>query len=200
MGIWNIVRNMRSGARRDSMKWRDSWHIVALVALVCLCMSAISCCPCRKAGATTIVEVQRDSVYITHYDTLRVVERDTMWMQRIEQSHDRVMTKADTSYLENAYCESTASVDTLGILTHTLDTKEYAMLPVRYIERERVVRDTIYHYKDSTNTTERNETIITEVKKVAWYDKALRWVSLGLLCVVLWQNRKLFIKFLKLWI
>ena len=175
---------------------RKAFFIVVISLVV-----AVACCPCRKAGATIIVDkVARDSIYINHYDTLRIVERDTMWLERIEQSHDRVMTKADTSYLENAYCESTASVDTLGILTHTLDTKEYAMLPVRYIERERVVRDTIYHYKDSANTTERNETIIKEVKKVAWYDKALRWVSLGLLCVVLWQNRKLFIKFLKLWI
>lgn len=176
------------------MKWRDFWYFVALVALVCLCMSVVSCCPSRKAGATTIVE--RDSVYINHYDTLRIVERDTMWLERIVQSHDRVMTKADTSYLENAYCESTASVDTLGILTHTLDTKERAMLPVRYVERERIVRDTIMQYRDVV----RENTIVKEVRKVKWYDKALRWVCLALFVVVLWQNRKLFIKFLKLWI
>lgn len=169
--------------------------------IVVLSMVAVACCPCRKAGTSTIVDkVERDSTYINHYDTLRIVERDTMWMARIEQSHDRVMVKASHSYLENAYCTSSADVSEEGILTHTLDTRDSAMLPVRVIHRDRVVRDTIYRYKDSANTAERNETIIKEVKKVAWYDKALRWVSLGLLCVVLWQNRKLFIKFLKLWI
>lgn len=175
---------------------RKAFFIVVLSLVV-----AVACCPCRKAGATTIVDkVARDSIYINHYDILRIVERDTMWLERIEQSHDRVMVKASHSYLENAYCESTASVDSLGILTHTLDTRDSALLPVRTIYRERAVRDSISRHKDSANTTERNETIIKEVKKVAWYDKALRWVSLGLLCVVLWQNRKLFIKFLKLWI
>lgn len=168
---------------------RKAFFIVVLSLVV-----AVACCPCRKAGATTIVE--RDSVYINHYDTLRIVERDTMWLERIEQSHDRVMTKADTSYLENAYCESTASVDTLGILTHTLDTKERAMLPVHYVERERIVRDTIIQYRDVV----RENTIVKEVRKVKWYDKTLRWVCLALFVVVIWQNRKLFIKFLKLWI
>ena len=168
---------------------RKAFFIVVISLVV-----AVACCPCRKAGATTIVE--SDSVYITHYDTLRIVERDTMWLERIDQSHDRVMTKADTSYLENAYCESTASVDTLGILTHTLDTKDRAMLPVRYVERERIVCDTIMQYRDVA----RENTIVKEVRKVKWYDKILRWVCLALFVVVLWQNRKLFIKFLKLWI
>lgn len=171
---------------------RKAFFIVVLSLVV-----AVACCPCRKAGTSTIVDkVERDSVYINHYDTLRIVERDTMWLERIEQSHDGVMTKADTSYLENAYCESTASVDTLGILMHTLDTKECAMLPVRYVERERIVRDTIMHYRDVV----RENTIVKEVRKVKWYDKTLRWVCLALFVVVLWQNRKLFIKFLKLWI
>lgn len=173
----------------------------AFFIVVLSLVGAVACCPCRKAGATTIVDKElRDSIYINHYDTMRIVERDTMWLERIEQSHDRVMVNASHSYLENAYCTSSADVSEEGILTHTLDTRDSAMLPVRYIERERVVRDTIFRYRNKTNVSESNNTIIKEVKKVAWYDKALRWASLGLLCVVLWQNRKLFIKFLKLWI
>lgn len=171
---------------------KQAFFIVVLSLVV-----AVACCPCRKAGATTIVDkVERDSIYINHYDTLRIVERDTMWLERIEQSHDRVMVNANTSYLENVYCESMASVDTLGILTHTLDTKERAMLPVRYVERERIVRDTIMQYRDVV----RENTIVKEVSKVKWYDKTLRWLCLALFVMALWQNRKLFIKFLKLWI
>ena len=173
----------------------------AFFIVVLSLVGAVACCPCRKAGATTIVDKElRDSIYINHYDTMRIVERDTMWLERIEQSHDRVMVKASRSYLENAYCTSSADVSEEGILTHTLDTRDSALLPVRVIYRDRVVRDTIFRYRNKTNVSESNNTIIKEVKKVAWYDKALRWVSLGLLCVVLWQNRKLFIKFLKLWI
>ena len=144
-------------------------------------------------------KTERDSVYINHYDTLRIVERDTMWLERIEQSHDRVMVKADTSYLENAYCKSTASVDTLGILTHTLDTRDSAMLPVRVIHRDRVVRDTIFRYRDKANTSVSNNTIVKEVKKVTWYDKCLRIISAALFIIVLWQNRKRIIQIISLW-
>lgn len=174
---------------------RKAFFIVALSLVV-----AVACCPCRKAGATTIVDkVERDSTYINHYDTLRIVERDTMWMARIEQSHDRVMVKASHSYLENAYCTSSADVSEEGILTHTLDTRDSALLPVRVIHRDRVVRDTIFRYRDKTNVSESNHTIIKEVKKVAWYDKALRIISAALFIIVLWQNRKRIIQIISLW-
>ena len=174
---------------------RKTFFIVVLSLVV-----AVACCPCRKAGTSTIVDkTERDSVYINHYDTLRIVERDTMWLERIEQSHDRVMVKADTSYLENAYCKSTASVDTLGILTHTLDTRDSAMLPVRVIHRDRVVRDTIFRYRDKANTSVSNNTIVKEVKKVTWYDKCLRIISAALFIIVLWQNRKRIIQIISLW-
>ena len=174
---------------------RKAFFIVVLGLVV-----AVACCPCRQAGATTIVDkMERDSVYINHYDTLRIVERDTMWLERIEQSHDKVMVKVDTSHLENAYCESTASVDTLGILTHTLDTKERAMLPVRYVHVERIVRDTVIRYRNKTNTSVSNNTIVKEVKKVAWYDKCLRIISAALFIIVLWQNRKRIIQLISLW-
>lgn len=171
-----------------------SFSIVVLVS----CLVAVACCPCRKAGATTIVDkMERDSVYINHYDTLRIVERDTMWLERIEQSHDRVMVNASHSYLENAYCTSSADVSEEGTLTHTLDTRDSALMPVRTIYRDRVVRDTVIRLKDRVDV--KQEIMIREVRKVTWYDKCLRVISAALFIIVLWQNRKRIIQIISLW-
>lgn len=147
-------------------------------------LGAVACCPCRKAGATTIVEVQRDSVYITHYDTMRVVERDTMWMERLEQSHDRVTIKASSSYLDNDYCISTAEVDEEGALTHTLDTRDSALLPVRTIYRDRVVRDTVIRLKDRLDA--KAEIEVREVRVTTWWQRTqivALWLLLGALAI-----------------
>lgn len=152
--------------------------------IVIVFLGAVACCPCRKAGTTTIVEVQRDSVYITHYDTLRVVERDTMWMERLEQSHDRVTIKASSSYLDNDYCITTAEVDEEGRLTHTLDTRDSAMLPVRTIYRDRIVRDTVIRLKDRLDT--KAEIEVREVRVTTWWQRTqivALWLLLGALAI-----------------
>lgn len=181
---------MRSGGLIATM--RKALAVIAILYLT------VACCPCRKAGASTIVDkVERDSVYVAHYDTLRIVERDTMWLERIEQSHDRVMVNASRSYLENAYCYTSADVNEDGVLTHTLDTRDSALLPVRYEYRERVVRDTIY--RNGMNVSNSRTTRVKEVRKAAWYDKCLRIVSAALFVIVLWQNKKRIIQLIHLW-
>lgn len=161
---------------------RKAFFIVVLSLVV-----AVACCPCRKAGATTIVDkVERDSIYINHYDTLRIVERDTMRLERIEQSHDRVMVKASHSYLENAYCTSSADVSEDGILTHTLDTRDSAMLPVRTIYRERVVRDTLARDKSNKDTSVDVEVQERVVREMTWWGKTqiiALWVLLAILAI-----------------
>lgn len=159
----------------------------AFFIVVLGCLVAVACCPCRKAGAATIVDkVERDSVYINHYDTMRIVERDTMWLERIEQSHDRVMVNASHSYLENAYCTSSADVSEEGILTHTLDTRDSALLPVRVIYRDRVVRDTIYRNKSNKDTSTSTEVQERVVRKMTWWGKTqiiALWVLLAILAI-----------------
>lgn len=159
----------------------------AFFIVVLSLVGAVACCPCRKAGATTIVDkVERDSIYINHYDTLRIVERDTMWLERIEQSHDRVMVKASHSYLENAYCTSSADVGEDGILTHTLDTRDSAMLPVRTIYRERVVRDTLSRDKSNKDTSTSTEVQERVVREMTWWGKTqiiALWVLLAILAI-----------------
>lgn len=155
-----------------------------------------ACCPCRQAGTATAV-ADKDSTYTAHHDIVRITMRDTMTLQPLAQWHERVKVEAKHSHLENAYCASTASVDEEGMLTHTLDTRDSALLPSRVVYRDRVVRDTIYRFKDRIDT--KVETIIKIERKVHWYDKIIRVVCIGLAVVVLWQNRKRIMTIFRLW-
>ena len=136
-----------------------------IVVLVGYFLSAVACCPCREVGVTDTAFL-RDSTTIVRYDTTKVVVRDTIIVQRLEQSSERIETYAQHSTLSNDYCISTADIEADGLLRHTLRTKDSAMLPARVVEAERIVRDTIYH-----NTSESAESTITRQVK-----KPLSWV------------------------
>lgn len=185
---------MRSGGMIAAIR-----KVLAVIAIVYL---TVACCPCRKAGASTIVDkVDRDSIYITHYDTLRIVERDTLWLERIEQSHDRVMVDASHSYLENTYCYTTADVNEYGILTHSLDTRDSALLPVRYVYMERVVRDTVYRYRDKAEN--KSATHTREVRKASLWQRTqiiALWVLLGVLAITYRRQILSLVKRIILWI
>lgn len=144
---------------------------------IVVCVAAVACCPCRKAGVTqsvSDVERIRDSVYVHHYDTVRVVERDTLRLAPINQWHESVSLKASYSYLENEYCTTTASMNELGILTHTLNTRPSAMLPVRLVEVTQVERDSAYvSQATASETATTSEQIIErKIKKpLSWFVK-----------------------------
>lgn len=143
---------------------------------IVVCVAAVACCPCRKAGVTqSVSEVERvrDSVYVYHYDTLRVVERDTLRHTPINQWHESVSLKASHSYLENEYCTTTASVSELGILTHRLDTRDSATLPVRLVEVRKVERDTIYmSLATASESSSEIERIVERKAPLSWFVKA----------------------------
>ena len=64
---------------------------------IVVCVAAVACCPCKKIGVTqTVSDVERirDSVYVHHYDTVRVVERDTLRLAPINQWHESVTLSA----------------------------------------------------------------------------------------------------------
>lgn len=154
---------------------------------------AVACCPCQKVGTTETVFV-RDTVISTYVDTLRVVERDTIYLQRLEQSHDRVQGVA-SSYLENNYCTSSAWMGDDGKLNHTLDTRDSALLPARIIYRDRVLLNE-FTWSSRVNVS-RVKT--REVAKSKWYDKVIRRVCIGLAIIVILQNRKRIMRLVKLW-
>lgn len=133
--------------------------------IVLIILGGAACCPCREVGATEAVFFA-DSTKIVHIDTMRVEVRDTIIVQRLEQSSERIETYAQHSTLSNDYCTSTADIEADGLLRHSLRTKDSAMLPARVVEVERIVRDTIYR-----NTSESAERVVTRQVK-----KPLSWV------------------------
>lgn len=140
---------------------RKHIFIVVLVGF----LLAVACCPCREVGATDTAFLRDSTIYV-RYDTTKVVVRDTIIVQRLEQSNERIETYAQHSTLSNDYCITTADIEADGLLRHSLRTKDSAMLPARVVEAERIVRDTIYH-----NTSESAESTITRQVK-----KPLSWV------------------------
>lgn len=125
----------------------------------------VACCPCQKVGTTEAVFFA-DSTKIVHIDTMRVQVRDTIIVQRLDQSDERIETYRQSSLLSNKYCITTAVIEGDGKLLHHLYTRDSAMLPARVVEVERIVRDTIYH-----NTSESAERVVTRQVK-----KPLSWV------------------------
>lgn len=165
----------------------------ALFLIVFVLGGAVGCCPCREVGVTETVFV-RDTVLSTYIDTMRVVERDTIYLQRLEQSHDRVQGVA-SSHLENDYCTSSAWVGDDGKLNHTLDTRDSALLPGRIVYRDRVLLNS-FSWSSRTNISKIKT---REVAKSKWYDKAIRRVCIGLAIIVILQNRKRIMRLVKLW-
>ena len=149
---------------------------MALVALVCLCMSVVACCPCRKLGES-VESIERDSTYVVRHDTVHIVERETIALRPLMPSHDHIITQAQYSRLDNAYCTSTAEIDTEGLLRHSLDTKDSALMPVHYQRVEHIVRDTVVRWR----TKNRAEVKVKEVVRSAWYDRFIRLACIGFL-------------------
>ena len=169
---------------------------VALAIFACACASTK-----EVVSTTTSADVQRDSIYITHYDTIRIVERDTFRLAQLEQWHDRVMTRG-LSTLQNPYCTTTAEVDSDGYLRHTLDTKSEASFPVRIVEVERIVRDTISINTQSSNTTTNStqSTLIKKVKKpMSWIVKTQIIGFWLLVAGIIIKNRKTIIRVFSGW-
>lgn len=138
--------------------------LTALFFIV-LVLGGIACCPCREVGATEAVFFA-DSAKIVHIDTMRVEVRDTIIVQSLEHSNERIETYKQSSLLSNKYCITTAVIEGDGKLLHHLYTRDSAMLPARIVEVERIVRDTIYR-----NTSESAERVVTRQVK-----KPLSWV------------------------
>ena len=151
------------------------------IVLVLVFLVAVACCPCKNAGASAVVNAT-DSTYVAHHNIVRMLMRDTMLMRPIRQSHDRNVTKEQFSELSNDYCTSTAEVDSDGLLHHTLDTRDSAMLPVRTVTRDSIVRDTVFSDRDRAET----RTGVKEVRKVTWWQRTqsiLLWTLLGILAI-----------------
>lgn len=168
---------------------------------IVVCVAAVACCPCRKIGATASVDIEhvRDSVYVQHVDTLRVVERDTLYLAPINQWHNSVTLASSYSFLENEYCTSRASIDSMGILTHTLDTRDSATMPVRIREVYRFVADSVATSNETTAQSASTTTIERRVKHITWWQRT-QIVGFWLLAAaIVVKYRKVIIKLFTGW-
>lgn len=168
---------------------------------IVVCVVAVACCPCRKIGATASVDIEhvRDSVYVQRIDTLRVVERDTIHRAPINQWHNSVSLAASYSFLENEYCTSNASVDSVGVLTHTLDTRDSATMPVRIREVYKLVVDSVYVSKDAEAQSTQVATIEYRVKHVTWWQRTQIVALWVLVAAIVIKYRKVIIKVITGW-
>lgn len=166
-----------------------------LIVVFCLVVVA-GCCPCRVAGTATTVN---DSIYTARFEKVRIIIRDTMRLQAIAQSHEKNITEEQLSELSNDYCVSIAEVDSRGLLHHTLDTKDSAMLPVRIIIRDSIIRDTVFRYIDKIE----RQVVVKEVRKVTWWQRTqsiLLWALLGILAIRYRKEILSLIRRIVLWI
>lgn len=168
---------------------------------IVVCVAAVACCPCRKIGATASVDIEhvRDSVYVHHVDTLRVVERDTLYLAPINQWHNSVTLAASYSFLENEYCTSSASVDSVGVLTHTLDTRDSATLPVRIREVYKFVADSVATSSEATAQSASTTTIERRVKHITWWQRTQIVALWVLVTAIVIKYRKVIIKVILGW-
>lgn len=156
---------------------------------------AVACCPCREVGVTDTAFL-RDSTIFVRYDTTKVVVRDTIIVQGLEQSSERIETYAQHSTLSNDYCISTAEIEADGLLRHSLRTRDSAMLPARVVEVERIVRDSTS--RERTENTERTEVKQTK-KPLTKFVKAQIVGFWVLLAVTIIRLRKTLIRLFSGW-
>lgn len=102
---------------------------------------ATGCGVCKRAEtraekSDSVAVVVRDSV-IVRYDTVRI---------DLPRESERIVTIEQASRLENSVAESEASIDTLGLLHHSLTTKKSFVSPVK---TKVEVRDSIVYVTHS---------------------------------------------------
>ena len=173
-------------------------------AVLILALFLAGCATSRKVSSNMEeVTIERDSIYISHIDTICIIKRDTVYRDRIIQSHDKVATIERKSYLENEYCTSSARIDTMGMLFHTLDTRDSAMLPRRIEYRTRYVSDTMYIAREDKHDKRTDKVQTVEVKHTTWWQKTqiiALWTLLGILAIKYRKQIYALIKKIILWI
>lgn len=137
---------------------------------------AVSCGTQRKAMDTEI----RDSTRVV-VRTERIETIDTVYVELPRQS-EKVAVKDSSSHLENDVAVSDASIDSLGFLHHSLETKPRRLPVPSKTTKER--RDSIV-YRDKYVYIEKP--VYVEAELNAWQKCRLKswWWLAGLLALVL---------------
>jgi hypothetical protein len=110
-----------------------------------------------------------------------------------------VSLAASYSFLENEYCTSSASVDSVGVLTHALDTRDSVTMPVRIREVYKLVVDSVYVSKDAEAQSTQVTTIEHRVKHITWWQRTQIVALWVLVAVIVIKYRKIIIKVISGW-
>ncbi len=139
-------------------------------------MTAIGCCPCRKASVPTV----RDSVRVETQIRTEYV-RDTVLVE-VPMEEKAQTVRDTTSHLETTFAESDAVITPDGALHHTLRNKP---------QQHPAEVKTKVVYRDSIIYRDREKTVQVEVERPLtwWQQTRLRgfWV---LLAIIVWLLRK----------
>lgn len=147
-----------------------------LIALSALLLA--SCVVSRQTLSTNTRDSTRVEVKTEYVETI-----DTVYVEMPKQA-EKIVTRDTASHLENDFAISDASIDTLGFLHHSLETKRQSLpVPVK-------------------STAERKDSIIFRDKEVfvdrpVYVEKSLTWWQLlrlrswwALLAVIAFAYRK----------
>lgn len=130
-------------------------QLIAFFAILLL----TGCAAGRKAGQQT---ASKDSTRV-EVRIEKVIKTDTVYID-IPKIVEKNVTKEDHSFLENEYAKSEASIDSTGMLHHSLETKpQKKPVPVQ-TESER--RDSVIY---------KNRDVLVE--KPVFIEKELSWVQ-----------------------
>ena len=152
----------------------DKYYLILVCALLC------ACAPTKKV----VPAVDRvDSIVIVKEKVVYV--HDTIPYEIPSQSASNV-TPVGYSFLENDFAWSTADVDSCGVLTHVLETKDRKIyIP---IVRDSVVRDSIVYREKVMNVPYPVE------RKLTWWERLRLDIFPVLIIVIIVENTWLWLR------
>lgn len=153
-------------------------HVILIVFSCLLC----ACGTQKKTTEAVRTETENNTVEVKYE---RILVPDTVFVEVPAQSTS-VVTPEKSSVLENDFAKSEASIDSFGMLHHSLETKPQKKPVEVEVEKER--RDSVV-YKD------REVKVPYPVEReLSWWEKTcidwFGWVSVIALALLCWTVRK----------
>ena len=152
----------------------DALFMVGLIILTIVLALLVGCCSTKVAYS----DISKDSTGMVVVHRTEII-KDTVFFY-VPNEVQRVETIDTTSYLENSYAYSEATISE-GVLTHLLGTKEVS---------HEVVVDKVIEYKDTTIFVEREVykdkvTTIEVEKPDTWWEQTQKRGFWAMISVVL---------------
>lgn len=175
--------------RKENNPW--TWRLVWLVALLFGLLVASVCTGCSpRIIEHTTIEYRDTTIY-------RESVRDTtIYVPLPVESGMAIVPVGDTSRVETSLAESTAFVDSIGLLRHSIRNKEKPLpvvVPVR----------SVYVYSGASHTEAQ---VLTKIeyrdKPLSWWQSlkigAFPWLIMAVVLLLIWTFRKSIFKLIAL--